>query len=227
MSHRPFRAWLLLVEAAVILTVGLSTEAVVLATGPRPLEPGYIGQYLYRNDNFRTGQNLAETVLTPSSVNASKFGLQFTDKIDGYAYAEPLYVPAVAIPGNGTHNFVYVATENDSVYAFDADAPGPPLWHSSFINPGANPPITAVPATDLGCGDLVPIIGITATPVIDSTTATMYVVSKEKLGPEAIGSDFTRAGYYDSWPREVEESGNDYGRGARNRKRRQRHHRSL
>ena len=155
----------------------------MLATGPRPLEPGYTGQYLYRNDNFRTGQNLAETALTPSSVNASQFGLQFTDKIDGYAYAEPLYVPAVAIQGNGTHNVVYVATENDSVYAFDADAPGPPLWHSSFIDPGANPPITAVPATDIGCGDLVPIIGITATPVIDPTSGTMYVVSKEKLGP--------------------------------------------
>jgi hypothetical protein len=165
------------------LAVALSTAALVLATGPRSLEPGYTGQYLYRNDNFRTGQNLAETVLTPSSVNASKFGLQFTDKIDGYAYAEPLYVPAVAIPGDGAHNVVYVATENDSVYAFDADAPGPPLWHSSFINPEANPPITAVPATDIGCGDLVPIIGITATPVIDSTTGTMYVVSKEKLGP--------------------------------------------
>ncbi len=151
--------------------------------GPRALEPGYTGQYLYRNDNFRTGQNLAETVLTPSTVNASQFGLQFTDAIDGYAYAEPLYVPAVAIPGNGTHNVVYVATENDSVYAFDADAPGSPLWQTSFINPQANPPITAVPATDLGCGDLVPIIGITATPVIDSTSGTMYVVSKEKLGP--------------------------------------------
>jgi len=166
----------------VILAVALSTE-MVLATGPRSLEPGYTGQYLYRNDNFRTGQNLAETVLTPSSVNASQFGLQFTDAIDGYAYAEPLYVPAVAIPGNGTHNVVYVATENDSVYAFDADAPGPPLWHSSFIDPGANPPITAVPSTDIGCGDLVPTIGITATPVIDQTSGTMYVVSKEKVGP--------------------------------------------
>ena len=83
----------------------------------------------------------------------------------------------------GTHNVVFVATENDSVYAFDADASGPALWHTSFINPQANPPITAVPSTDIGCGDLVPIIGITATPVIDSTSGTMYVVSKEKFGP--------------------------------------------
>src|SRR5271170_1752154 len=149
----------------------------------RASEPGFTGTFLYRNDNFRTGQNLAESVLTPSTVTPSKFGLQFTDTIDGAAYAEPLYVPNVAIPGLGTHNVVYVATENDSVYAFDADQQGPALWHTSFINPAKG--ITAVPSTDIGCGDLVPIIGITATPVIDPAVGngTLYVVSKVKLGP--------------------------------------------
>jgi len=145
----------------------------------RALEPGFTGTLLYRNDNFRTGQNLAESVLTPSTVTASNFGLQFTDAIDGAAYAEPLYVPTVQIPNQGTHNVVYVATENDSVYAFDADQAGPPLWHTSFIDP---PGITPVPSSDLPCGDLAPIIGITATPVIDSATGTLYVVSKVKLG---------------------------------------------
>jgi hypothetical protein len=147
----------------------------------RALEPGFTGTTLYRNDNFRTGQNLAESILTPSTVTASQFGLQFTDAIDGAAYAEPLYVPNVSIPGQGTHNVVYVATENDSLYAFDADSAGPALWQTSFINPALG--ITAVPATDLGCGDLTPIIGITATPVIDPNTGTLYVVSKVKLGP--------------------------------------------
>ncbi len=137
--------------------------------------------FLYRNDNFRTGQNLAETILTPSTVTPSKFGLLFTDAIDAAAYAQPLYVPNVSIPGQGPHNVVYVATENDSVYAFDADGPGPALWHTSFINPAAG--ITAVPASDIGCGDLVPIIGITATPVIDPLYGTLYVVSKVKLSP--------------------------------------------
>ena len=99
MKQRPFRGRALLVGAAVIIAAALSTGVVVLAAGPRPLEPGYTGHSLYRNDNFRTGQNLAETVLTPSICQASQFGLQFTDTIDGYAYAEPLYVPAVAIPG--------------------------------------------------------------------------------------------------------------------------------
>ena len=114
----------------------------------RALEPGFTGTFLYRNDNFRTGQNLAESVLTPSTVNPSQFGLLFTDTIDAAAYAQPLYVPNVAIPNQGTHNVVYVATENDSVYAFDADQPGPPLWQISFINPANG--ITPVPSTDLG-----------------------------------------------------------------------------
>ncbi len=147
----------------------------------RALEPGFTGTFVYRNDNFRTGQNLAESVLTPSAVDKWHFGLLFTDAIDGAAYAQPLYVPNVAIPSLGMYNVVYVATENDSVYAFDADQPGPPLWHTSFINPAIG--ITAVPATDLDCGDLAPIIGITATPVIDPDTGTLYVVSKVKLGP--------------------------------------------
>jgi hypothetical protein len=152
-------------------------------SSPRALEPGFTGQFLYRNDNFRTGQNLAESVLTPSTITGSTFGLQFTDAIDGYAYAQPLYVPAVSIPSLGTHNVVYVATENDSVYAFDADQSGPPLWKTSFIDPANG--ITPVPSSDLGssCQDLVPIIGITATPVIDQATGTLYVVSKVKLGP--------------------------------------------
>jgi hypothetical protein len=147
----------------------------------RALEPGFTGTFLYRNDNFRTGQNLAESVLTPSTVSASQFGLQFTDAVDGQVYAQPLYVPAVPIPDQGTHNVVYVATELDSVYAFDADQAGPPLWHTSFIDPASG--ITPVPSSDLGCGDLKPWVGITATPVIDPTTETLYVISKVKLGP--------------------------------------------
>src|SRR5271166_2718478 len=147
----------------------------------RALEPGFTGTFIYRNDNFHTGQNLAETILTPSTVAPSKFGLQFTDALDAAAYAQPLYVPAVQIPERGTYNVVYVATENDSVYAFDADQAGPPLWQASLIDPANG--ITAVPSTDLACTDLTPIIGITATPAIDAATGTLYVISKVKLGP--------------------------------------------
>ncbi len=92
-------------------------------------------------------------------------------------------MPNVTIPSQGTHNVVYVVTENDSVYAFDADVAGPPLWQTSFIDPANG--ITAVPSLDLGagCKDLTPIIGITATPVINPSAGTLFVVSKVKLGP--------------------------------------------
>ncbi|HMD05383.1 MAG TPA: hypothetical protein VKG68_08895, partial [Candidatus Binatus sp.] len=160
--------------ALVAATVGAVATA-------HAVERGFTGTFTYRNDNFRTGQNLAESVLTPSTVNAKGFGLKFTDAVDGFIYAEPLYVPNVTIPSQGTHNVVYVVTENDSVYAFDADVAGPPLWQTSFID-SANG-ITAVPSLDLGtgCKDLTPIIGITATPVIDPSTGTLFVVSKVKL----------------------------------------------
>ena len=162
----------------------------------RALEPGFTGTFLYRNDNFRTGQNLAESVLTPSTVNASQFGLLFTDAIDAAAYAQPLYVPNVAIPNLGTHNVVYVATENDSVYAFDADQPGPPLWQISFIDPASG--ITPVPSTDLGaCGDLVPIIGITATPVIDPATGHPLRRVQGQAGSGKLSAAASRAGYHD------------------------------
>ncbi len=153
-------------------------------------------------------------MLTPSTVTASKFGLQFTDPIDGEEYAQPLYVPAVQIPGQGTHNVVYVATENDSVYAFDADAAGPPLWHTSFINPAEG--ITAMPSSDIGCNDLTPIIGITATPVIDSSTGTLYVVSKVKLGPCHLSATTPRARYHHR-RRAGEQPGDDYRQSAGDR----------
>ncbi|MGD0116487.1 MAG: pyrrolo-quinoline quinone, partial [Candidatus Binatus sp.] len=192
MTHRSWGVWVLGVWALVAVVSSVdSVDDAAAADGQshaarkhvaaRAVEAGYLGTFQYRNDNFRTGQNLNETVLTPSTVTPSKFGLQFTDPIDGEEYAEPLYVPAVQIPGQGTHNVVYVATENDSVYAFDADTAGPALWHTSFINPAEG--ITAMPSSDIGCNDLTPIIGITATPVIDSSTGTLYVVSKVKEGP--------------------------------------------
>jgi len=148
-----------------------------------PLATSYTGTFTYHNHNARTGENLNETVLTWANVNQAQFGKKFSYPLDGIAYASPLYVANVLIPGQGGHNVVYVATEHDSVYAFDADGLIPtPLWKVSFINP---PAVTTVPSADTGdCCDLTPEVGITGTPVIDQGTGTLYVVAKTK---EVVG----------------------------------------
>ena len=138
------------------------------------------GLYTRHNDNARDGQNLQENVLTTGNVNPAQFGLLFSYPVDAYTYAQPLYVPNVSIPGQGTHNVVYVATENDSVFAYDADGrSATPLWQDSFINPSAG--ITPLGESDVNSCPLIgPSLGITATPVIDPATQTMYLIAATK-----------------------------------------------
>lgn len=149
----------------------------------------------HHNDIARTGANTTETVLTPQNVNSTTFGKLFSDPVDGQVYAQPLYVPSVTM-GTGTaqagttHNVIFVATEHDSVYAFDADsntgANANPLWQISLLDlaHGATPGATTVPSTDVSNNALIPEVGITATPVIDPSTQTIYVhgVSRESSG---------------------------------------------
>src|SRR5262245_13103365 len=127
-------------------------------------------------DGFLSGANTQESILTPTNVNPTNFGNLFNYTIDGYAYAQPLYVPNLSVSGS-THNVVFAATEHASVYAFDADGGGQ-LWKRSFIDPANR--ITTVPQPDVISGDVVPEVGITGTPVIDAGTNTMYVVAKTK-----------------------------------------------
>jgi hypothetical protein len=131
-------------------------------------------------NNSRTGAMLSETTLTPQNVNATQFGKLGAYKVDGAVYAQPLYVPNVPIPGKGTRNVIFVATEHDSVYAFDADKPGDaPLWHVSFLDDHQN--ITTVPAQDVGCPFILPEVGITSTPAIDMKTGTLFVLARTSI----------------------------------------------
>ena len=131
----------------------------------------------WHNDNARTGQNLQESTLTPSNVNSSTFGRLLTLTVDGKVDAQPLYVPLVVFPGAGPHNVVYVVTENDSVYAFDADN-GSLLKQVALLQGTGE-----VPSDNRGCGQVTPEIGITATPVIDPLAGphgTIYLVAMSK-----------------------------------------------
>src|SRR2546429_8066407 len=137
----------------------------------------FAGVFTQRYDAQRTGQNRQETALTPATATGATFGKLFACAVDGEVYAQPLYVANFAIAG-GTHNVVWVATMNDSVYAFDDDAsPCVQYWRKSFLGTG----VTTVPPADTGeDGDINTIIGITGTPVIDPATGTLYVVAKTK-----------------------------------------------
>ncbi len=165
--------WLVALQSSALLALlAFSTWSTKAQTQPSVTTWQY--------DNGRTGQNTQESILTPSNVNSSQFGKLFKLSVDDQVFAQPLYVPGLSIPGKGTHNVLFIATESDTVYAFDADnntgANATPLWKTSLIDAlHGEAPVTS---TEVGCDDLQPNIGITATPVIDPSTNTMYVETK-------------------------------------------------
>jgi hypothetical protein len=132
----------------------------------------------YHNDNRRTGQNLNEVILRPANVTSTTFGKLFTYSVDGYVYAQPLYVSGITIPGLGARNVLFVATEHNTVYALDADKNTGPgggvLWQ---VNLGTS---AATPTLDFGerfgnYTDITPEVGLTSTPVIDLASGTIYL----------------------------------------------------
>ncbi len=130
--------------------------------------PGAVSVLTYHNDDVRDGVNSSETVLNLSNVNSQQFGKKYSYSVDGQIYAQPLYVPNLTISGS-SHNVVYVETENDTIYAFDADGgSSSPLWQNH---------LGLAPNNSNDKGGIVPILGITSTPVIDPTTNTIYVLT--------------------------------------------------
>lgn len=155
----------------------LSAVLLILCAGP-VLAQTPVTTWHY--DNARTSANMSETLLTPANVTPASFGKLFSEPVDGIVSAQPLYLPGVVIPGQGTHNVVYVATQHDSVYAFDADhSSSSPLWMTSLLTyspAGA----TSVPATVQKNGGTTgwTEVGIISTPVIDPVSGTIYLVAE-------------------------------------------------
>jgi len=144
------------------------------------------GVLTYHNNLSRDGTNTHEFALTTSNVNTTTFGKLFSCQADGAIYAQPLWVPNLTVAG-ASHNVIIVATQHESLYAFDADAtPCTTLWHVNLVDSahGGSSGETSVPSGGAGAlvgsgyGDISPEVGITGTPVIDPTSNTIYVVSK-------------------------------------------------
>jgi hypothetical protein len=152
------------------------------------------GMLTWRNDKSRLGVNSQELALFPATVNSSTFGKLFSCPIDGYAYAQPLYVPNLSIPGKGMHNVIFVATEKDFVVAFDADAsPCVQLWQTSLIPAGSQ--AISAPNLNITSTNIVPYIGITGTPVIDVSASALYVVA----ATQTIATTFEVIPTYSHW----------------------------
>jgi len=160
-----------------LIRVFQATRGALLAGAVAVACLGQTNVLTYHNDTSRTGQNLTETILTPSNVKSSTFGKLFTVTLDGKVDAQPLYVSSIKIDG-AAHSVVYAATENDSVYAFDADT-GKVYWHIRALKD------PETPSDPRSCSQVTPEIGITATPVIDLTAGphgTIYFVAMSKNG---------------------------------------------
>src|SRR3989441_12156773 len=162
-----------------LLLLATCTETL---TNNRPTNPQSVAVLTQHNDNTRSGWNANETALTTSNVNVQQFGAVFTLTVDDQVYGQPLVVGHVFI-GGGYHNGVYIATVNNTLYAYDGDN-GTLYWRKSFTAPGMRPPRN----TDMtgACGrtsaNFSDNMGIVGTPVIDSARGTMYFVAGSTTG---------------------------------------------
>lgn len=176
-----------------VVTVSSTGFAIAVGTGPATSVTASFGGFdssatvnvsqssgsganipMFHVDQNRSGANLKETILRPANITSQSFGKLFSQLVDGYVYGQPLLVSNLTMGDGTTHNVMFAATENDSVYAFDADSNtgsnANPLWQVSLLQPGETP---------ITNGPIKPVEGVTSTPAIDLTTNTMYVVSMQ------------------------------------------------
>ena len=159
------------------------------------------GVLTYHNDTARDGVNSKEYALMSSTVNTASFGKLFACPVDGAVYGQPLWVKGLSI-GGGVHNVIFIVTQNDSAYAFDADTkPCHTYWHVNLLDTLHGGTANEKPVTwdDVGnCfGDVYPQVGVTSTPVIDATTKTIYLVSaSEKNARNSGNCSATSATFY-------------------------------
>lgn len=183
----PARAGIHVVKATTVDAPFMSGTATVAVTD-------LAGVFTYHNDRARTGANSREFGLMPATVTTATFGKLFSCAVDGAVYAQPLWVRGLSIAG-GIHNVIFVATQHDSLYAFDADAsPCITYWHAHLLDAlhggtGGEKPVIWNDVGNVGfrCfGDIYPEVGVTGTPVIDPTSDTIYVVSASEIpGPDS------------------------------------------
>jgi hypothetical protein len=158
----------------------LSPALIIIALCGLAAYPAHAQDVLtYRHNNARTGLDSKETILTPVNVNVSTFGRLFTLSVDGKVDAEPLYLSAVTV-SSGTHNVLIVATEHDSIYAFDADS-GVLYWHITTLKSGE------ITSDARSCNQVVPEIGITATPAISRPTGSNGVIYAVAMSKDSVG----------------------------------------
>jgi hypothetical protein len=148
---------------------------------PPPPPPGnHTDVTTYKNDLARSGQNLTETALTLANVKSATFGKLRFLATDGLVDAQPLYLSALMV-GNSAHNVAFVATENDTVYAFDSDS-GAVVWQKTLLGSGETP------SDDRGCGQVTPTIGVTSTPVIDRSAGAHGIIYLVAMSRDASGT---------------------------------------
>ena len=194
---------LLAASAYIVSCQGVSDIPTTPNVPPQLTDPNYVGVVMWKGNASGTGSYANETTLTPASVNPKQFGKWGSFEADGIVMGQPLYVSQINMGSAGTHNLIVFGTENDSVYAIDADNPtAPAFWQRSYLDPASG--VTTMTDSFGGRTALGGKVGITGTPYIDIPTGAVYFVTT-----------LSRNGVPEQWLRAIDiRTGNDFGPGS-------------